>query len=642
MLAAPTAAEVRAVLDEYVSPTHGSNTLYFGQTVYFYAEDFVSEMDYFMEGYFNNQLHFTWMCGGKQRGNTSVGSDDCPVDIPASDYGKDYVIALDYNGKSYTSSPFTVDYPRGESWELDPAGGLHVRGNIPDFTVESYGNRPWQPYAELIEGLYLEDGVTHVGDYAFAALDALSYLEISGPLVSIGNSSFVRTALTEVRLPASVTSIDIDAFYSCTELTRAELPGVTSLGEEVFAGCTKLQSVTLSSKIKTIQDYTFYGCESLAEINLPEGLTVIREGAFHGCHALERVVLPKSVEYIGIEAFADCTGLVSIAIPNPSVVIENNAFAGCLYSLIFYSPADSPVKAMAEAQGFQWKPLYTPGWHKNSKGWWYQNEDGSYKKSEAALIDGKWYRFDAQGYMLTGWQKNSAGKWVYHDKSGAQLFQWQTIGGKRYYFAGDGLMRTGWQKVGGKWYYFSGSGAMRTGWVKVSGKYYYMNGDGVMQTGWIKDGGKWYYLNGSGAMQTGWVKVSGKWYYMNASGAMQTGWVKVSGKWYYMNGSGVMVTGWQKIGGKWYYFNSSGVMQTGSKTIGGKQYYFNSSGAMIGSPNSSDIKTVTYILNISTNKFHVSSCKDVNKMTTENTVYFGGTRSEAIGFGFSACGHCKP
>ena len=42
---------------------------------------------------------------------------------------------------------------------------------------------------------------------------------------------------------------------------------------------------------------------------------------------------------------------------------------------------------------------YTPGWHKNSKGWWYADSADSYYKSQWAVIKGQSYYFDAQGYM---------------------------------------------------------------------------------------------------------------------------------------------------------------------------------------------------------------------------------------------------
>ena len=198
-----------------------------------------------------------------------------------------------------------------------------------------------------------------------------------------------------------------------------------------------------------------------------------------------------------------------------------------------------------------------------------------------------------------------------------------------------------WKQNGRGWWYQNADGSYPAAkWQQIGGKWYYFDSAGYMVTGWLKQGGTWYYLGGSGAMVTGWAKIGGSWYDFSSSGAMLTGWVRSGGRWYYLNGSGAMQTYWQKVGGKWYYLGADGAMRTGAATISGKSYFFSKSGALIGSPSPSDLNTVTYILNISTGKFHKPGCKDVGKMLAVNTVYFSGSRTEAIAFGFSSCGHC--
>jgi len=177
----------------------------------------------------------------------------------------------------------------------------------------------------------------------------------------------------------------------------------------------------------------------------------------------------------------------------------------------------------------------------------------------------------------TGWVKDSNG-WMYLEEDGTYPSScWKKIDTKWYYFNADGYMTTGWQKIGSVWYYLDPSGAMTTGWKKVDGKWYYFKADGAMVTGWQKIDGKWYLFNSSGAMATGWQKLDGVWYYFKSDGIMSTGWVKVNGTWYYMSASGAMQTGWKKINGKWYYFYESGAMASNT-TIDG--YHLSESGAM--------------------------------------------------------------
>ena len=146
-------------------------------------------------------------------------------------------------------------------------------------------------------------------------------------------------------------------------------------------------------------------------------------------------------------------------------------------------------------------PAQGDEWVQNGDGrWWYRHADGSYTASDWELVDGKWYLFDADGWMLTGWQRKD-GHW--------------------YLLGADGAMLTGWQRVDGKWYFLDDSGAMATGWRMVGDKWYFMDENGSMRQGWQRDGGKWYWLNADGSMSADEVKmIGGAFYGFDSSGAM--------------------------------------------------------------------------------------------------------------------------
>ena len=125
------------------------------------------------------------------------------------------------------------------------------------------------------------------------------------------------------------------------------------------------------------------------------------------------------------------------------------------------------------------------GWQNNDKGYWYIREDGSYPKDQFEKIDGVWYYFDENGYMLAEhWKKHKDGKWYWFDKSGA--------------------MATGWKLISNKWYYFKEDGEMVTGWVKYQDTWYYLDSkDGNMvSNAFIQSADKkgWYYLKSDGTL----------------------------------------------------------------------------------------------------------------------------------------------
>lgn len=123
------------------------------------------------------------------------------------------------------------------------------------------------------------------------------------------------------------------------------------------------------------------------------------------------------------------------------------------------------------------------GWQKDDKGYWYARANGSYPKAQFEKINGTWYYFDSQGYMLADkWQKQPDGTWYYFDKSGE--------------------MATDWKKVGGSWYYFNRDGSMQTGWIKYYDKWYYCdetNGD-MKSDCFVKYNNGWYMLLPDGRM----------------------------------------------------------------------------------------------------------------------------------------------
>lgn len=122
------------------------------------------------------------------------------------------------------------------------------------------------------------------------------------------------------------------------------------------------------------------------------------------------------------------------------------------------------------------------GWHSNSKGWWYQNSDGSYPTNKWQKINEKWYFFNEAGYCLTN-------KWI---KRNAVWYWLDT----------DGTMATGWKKINNEWYYFKQDGEMVIGWVKYYDKWYYLNtNNGFMESNaFVKGKDGWYYISEDGTM----------------------------------------------------------------------------------------------------------------------------------------------
>lgn len=245
-------------------------------------------------------------------------------------------------------------------------------------------------------------------------------------------------------------------------------------------------------------------------------------------------------------------------------------------------------------------------WQQNDIGWWWQEDDFSYPVNTWKSINGKWYFFNENGYMLEqGWHwingkcyymyesgamasdtwigenyVDASGEWI-EDKKPVQA-QWKQQGNRWWYQRADGSYPiNGWEQIKGSWFYFDSTGYMyEQGWHWIDGKCYYMYESGAMAYDTWIDG---CYVNASGMwienMQAQWKQQGNRWWYQRADGSYPMNcWEKINDVWYHFDLSGWMQTGWIEIGGKWYYLNSSGAMASNC-WIG--NYYLGYDGVML-------------------------------------------------------------
>ena len=221
------------------------------------------------------------------------------------------------------------------NWSLDTETGvLEITGTGAMTNYKNYpasSQSPWSNYSKYITSINISNGITNIGDYAFAYCSSLTSVTIPNSVTTIGISAFYNcSGLTSITIPNSVTSIGKNAFCVCTGLTSIEIPNsVTTIGQSAFAYCSSLTSVTIPNSVTTIGQSAFAYCSSLTSVTIPNSVTTIGERAFYNCSGLTSIEIPNSVTTIGESAFCVCTGLTSIEIPNSVTTIGISAFSGC-------------------------------------------------------------------------------------------------------------------------------------------------------------------------------------------------------------------------------------------------------------------------------------------------------------------------
>ena len=116
------------------------------------------------------------------------------------------------------------------------------------------------------------------------------------------------------------------AFYNCINLSRAILPNCIGLMSRTFAGCTKLEYVSVPLLIGNTIDGIFMSCYALSRIELPE-CDYLWDNTFRYCSALNYVSIPKCGAIYDY-CFWGCINLERIDLPVCSK-INHGAFSGC-------------------------------------------------------------------------------------------------------------------------------------------------------------------------------------------------------------------------------------------------------------------------------------------------------------------------
>ena len=163
-------------------------------------------------------------------------------------------------------------------------------------------------YRNSVQKIELGNGVTSIGQAAFASCYSLSSITIPDGVTSIGLTAFYNCySLASITIPNSVTSIEIGVFYECYSLASITLPNnVTSIGTSAFYNCSSLASITMPNNVTSIGESAFYKCFSLASITILNGVTSIGQEAFDSCYSLSSITIPNSITSIGGYAFDSC------------------------------------------------------------------------------------------------------------------------------------------------------------------------------------------------------------------------------------------------------------------------------------------------------------------------------------------------
>ena len=212
------------------------------------------------------------------------------------------------------SSLKEIRMPQGPCFRLEGIGG--------------FGDREIPKQAELIRKQVLGN-LRISGSILRKYLGQESRVAVPEGITVIGEEAFAgNEAVDRVLLPGSLREIGAGAFRDCVLLQTAEFPdGLKRIGAGAFENCVKLLRIKLPESLSKIDVKTFKRCRSLKEISFGQGIRQIGEQAFYGCTAIREAELPESLQDLGEMAFYRCEALKAVTLPAGTAYVGNLAFA---------------------------------------------------------------------------------------------------------------------------------------------------------------------------------------------------------------------------------------------------------------------------------------------------------------------------
>lgn len=318
-------------------------------------------------------------------GITAVSNDVTECNIPESitvDRIVYTVVAIEkdafyWSNVTNVTLPATVTTIGYGAFRSSPLASINLPESITEIGEYAF-------YKTMLTSITLPQGVNEIKASTFAQCESLSEIVLPAGLQEIGQGAFYKCAITSIDIPDVCHTIDMYAFESCKNLSDITLPDalqVISMG--LFRDCTSITQIEIPANVTTIEREAFQNVgisaihfpASVTEIeanvfndtqlttisvdeanttftvidgalytadkeyiylypriteskkyDIVEGCIAVWGGAFYGCD-VTTVTFPDN--FVGIDAFAFCYSQIeSVELPHSISVIWEQAFAG--------------------------------------------------------------------------------------------------------------------------------------------------------------------------------------------------------------------------------------------------------------------------------------------------------------------------
>lgn len=264
-------------------------------------------------------------------------------------------------------------------WVLYSDGLLEINGTGKMDDYPSFDS-VWFHYRYEIQSVKIAEGITSIGDFAFAACDVLEKIDIPDSVTRVGQSAFnncrnleelvlsdnvtdigeyafCRAGIKNFVFPKNISSIPEGVFIESGLEHVTIYQDIEEIGERAFDSCSGLKEVDFYGTVKTIGMEAFAYDGSLVSFGHLKSVNKIGDWAFYKCKKLPGMDMFPGVEYIGAVSFSSSMDEPEwVEIPDTVKFLGSASFSYNYFTKVIVPDTIETIEAnVGEEENIVWK-----------------------------------------------------------------------------------------------------------------------------------------------------------------------------------------------------------------------------------------------------------------------------------------------
>lgn len=216
---------------------------------------------------------------------------------------------------------------------------------------------------DYLTEIQLPHSLKTISTMAFQACTKLKALHIPENVSTIGTHLVWNSGVEQITVDAAnqtLQSVDgvlyskdgktLHAYPPKKEGAYTVLDGTEVIARAAFMNC-KVTALQFPASLRSLEYQAFSCCNQLTSVSFATGPAQIGSYVFQKCSTLTELIIPAGTNKLGGYLVAECTALKKLSLPGSITEISEKAFRDAPSGLTVYTPAPGKVSELADAVG---------------------------------------------------------------------------------------------------------------------------------------------------------------------------------------------------------------------------------------------------------------------------------------------------